>query len=266
MPSVNHQPAITAMPHSQEGNLHRNIEGSRTARRSSGLSVGGINKVSGSDSFLLVVSLLLSGLLTAIALRSPEFGWTAWFSLFPLFLAIQILTPLWAGAAGAVWGLALYVFSVMVIGGGILPSIKSITLVTIIPTIYAFGAARLSHCLSIRPLILALGWIGVELCLTPLGLSEGLLASSQGDSYQHYWISRSLGYVFVAFLIAGANVLLLNILCEVRFRLPRQALSIPQPQSTIFHNISTVSLCRQLAFCRIRSRAPPDPRVFSCQT
>jgi apolipoprotein N-acyltransferase len=210
------------------------------------------------DLFLLATALLLSAFLMACVIGSPAFGWTAWISLFPIFLAIQILSPLWAGAAGAFWGLTLYVFSALVLGGGIAPSVRSVVLVTGIPAVYAFGAARFSRRLGVRPLLLALGWVGVELALTPLGLSEGLLAGSQGDSIQHYWISRSLGYVFIAFLIAGANALLLNILCEIHVRLPRHKSFTFKFTQTAFHIIPTFLPCRQWTCCRIQSRAPPS--------
>lgn len=218
------------------------------------------------DFFLLAVSLLLSAFLMACAIGSPDFGWTAWISLFPLFLAIQIFSPLWAGAAGAFWGLALYIFAALVPGGGIVPSVTSVVLVTGVPAVYACGAARLDRRLAVRPLLLALGWIGVELALIPLGLAEGLLAGSQGDGIQHYWISRSLGYVFIAFLIAGANALLLDILCEIRVRLPDLISFAPRLARTILYIISVFLLRRQLAYCRARTRAPPSSEILSYQT
>ncbi|MFC1475555.1 hypothetical protein ACFLQW_00960 [Candidatus Zixiibacteriota bacterium] len=220
----------------------------------------------GGDLLLLVVSLSLSAMLMAIAISSPDHGWMAWICLLPLFLAIQILSPLGAGIAGAFWGLCFYIFAVIVIGGTISPSLKSLLLLTGAPAIYASGGAYLTRRLGFRPFLLALGWIGVELALIPLGLGAGLLAGTQGDSVHYHWIGRIFGYVFLAFLIAGANVLLLDILCEARLQIPCRILCVTPRESGINHKSSFYLRLRQLADSRARPRAPPGPQILSYQT
>ena len=58
----------------------------------------------------LGVSLVLSALLTAATLRSPDLHWLAWFSFLPLFVALRSLRPMPAALTGGLWGACLYLF------------------------------------------------------------------------------------------------------------------------------------------------------------
>jgi apolipoprotein N-acyltransferase len=71
---------------------------------------------------------------------------------------------------------------------------------------------------------MALGWIGVELALRPLGLHCGLLAGTQGDGFVIRAVGSFAGYVLVAFLVAWVNATLVSVLSEVRlsFSAPRR--------------------------------------------
>ncbi len=251
MPARDHQ---QAQPTGGHGRRNPADDGAGIRKHKLARALG--NGVFGWDLLFLIISLFFSAMLMAIAISSPEYGWMAWLCLLPLFLAIQILVPLWAGIVGAFWGLWLYVFAA-ILGGAISPSIKSLLLLTGAPAIYAYGGACLTRWLGFRPFLLALGWIGVELILIPIGLSNGLLSGIQGESAQYHWISRMFGYVFLAFLIAGANVLLLNILCQVRVRIPHPTSFAQRPTSGKYYITSTSLHIRQLAFCRIHSRDPP---------
>jgi apolipoprotein N-acyltransferase len=70
---------------------------------------------------------------------------------------------------------------------------------------------------------LALGWIGVEFAIRPLGLNYGLLAGTQGDGFMIRVVGSFAGYVLVAFLVALVNATLVSVLSEVRlsFTSPR---------------------------------------------
>ncbi|MCH8253303.1 MAG: hypothetical protein IID36_12715, partial [Planctomycetes bacterium] len=58
----------------------------------------------------MAVSLVVSALLTATALRLPDHHWLAWISFLPLFVVVRSLRPPAAALAGGLWGGCLYVF------------------------------------------------------------------------------------------------------------------------------------------------------------
>jgi hypothetical protein len=172
----------------------------------------------------LLASLLVGAYLMAVAVSRPDHSWLAWTSLLPLLVAIRILAPVKAMACGALWGLSLYVLSV---GGGVVASTSgSLILLTTVPAIYAYLGGRLTRRFGFSPFLLALGWMGVEFALRPLGLDRGLLAGTQGDGALVRLVGGLLGYVFVAFLVAYANALLLSAVSDVRLEIPQARLPV----------------------------------------
>lgn len=191
-----------------------------------------------------------------MAVGSAAYSWLAWFGLLPFFLTIRVLRPIAATLAGALWGICFYYFSSLGAAGVISPTIQSLALLMIVPAFYACFGALLTRRLSFNPLLLALGWIAVEFALKPLGLQEGLLAGTQTNPHLHL-VSRLLGYVFVAFLVACVNASLLAVLSITCLRFPcRNLLAVP-PLSVGYHISQTLLYFRLITVFRGYPRAPP---------
>jgi hypothetical protein len=152
---------------------------------------------------------LLGGWLLSAALQNPEFSLVGWCSLLPLFLAMRVLHPLRASAAAAVWGSSVALFS------PVAPEMASTALFAAVPALYALLGGLLTRRIGFHPLFLGLGWVGVEFALAPISLHNGLLAGSQGNGPFLQFVGSALGYVFVAFLIALVNAVLLVVLAEL---------------------------------------------------
>jgi apolipoprotein N-acyltransferase len=164
-----------------------------------------------------------SAYLMALAMESPQRVWLGWVTLLPLFFAIRVLSPARAFVCGAFWGACLFVFSFAFAQTAISPTPGSFILLALIPAIYAYLGAALTRRVGFSPYLMALGWIGVELALRPLGLHYGLLAGTQGDGLVIRAVGSFAGYVLVAFLVAWVNATLVSVLSEVRlsFSAPR---------------------------------------------
>ena len=169
-----------------------------------------------SGRMLLAGSLLLSALLIALALNAgPHFRLLPWVGLLPLFVAIRACAPRDALLAGALWGASL--FALLSGDGGAVPrTVESFALLAAMPALYAWVCAGLTGRFGFNPLILGLGWVGVECAFQPLGLHNGLLAGTLGDGTFVQVVGGLLGYAFVAFLVAFANALLLSIASDMR--------------------------------------------------
>lgn len=178
-------------------------------------SVAGCTKA-----MVLASSLVGTALLMALALTSPAYSLLAWISLLPLFWAIRFRGPTTAAFCGALWGISLYFFCTVGAAPTIAPTLFSLVLLATVPALYAGLGSLLTRAIGFNPLMLAGGWILVELALKPLRLHHGLLAGSLGDSAQLHWLARLLGYVFVAFLVACANASLLVVLSGARPSFP----------------------------------------------
>lgn len=163
----------------------------------------------------IVFALIVSAYLMALALRAPDARWLGWVTLLPLFLAIRVLAPGYALLAGGCWGLCLSIFTSAGGDAALAPSIRSFALLTAIPGIYAFLGSVITRRVGFSPLLLALGWVGVELALQPLALHNGLLAQTQGNGLVIRAIGNIAGYVLVAFLLAYVNASLLEMLTGV---------------------------------------------------
>ena len=169
-------------------------------------------------SAVLILSLVFSAGLTAVSAASPGFGWVAWMSLLPLFIAIRFLTPRRALACGGLWGLALYGFSLIGTQTITFPSVGSFVLAATVPAAYALLGALLTRRIGFAPLFLGLGWIGVESALSPLGMGHGLVAASQESGWVMNLLANSLGYGLVAFLVVFFNASLFVLLTRVPWR------------------------------------------------
>ncbi|MCH8243835.1 MAG: hypothetical protein IH897_14665, partial [Planctomycetes bacterium] len=178
----------------------------------------------------LGVSLVLSALLTAATLRSPNLHWLAWFSFLPLFVVVRWLRPMMAALAGGLWGACLYSFltagaapEVAAVSTAIAPSGRLLVLFIAIPTVYVGLAARPAWAIGFKLVMLALGWAMVEAVLhlsDASGPHEGLLTGSQGEGLHFHWLARLFGYVATSFLVACANASLVGVVIRARLRFP----------------------------------------------
>ena len=206
---------------------------------------------------LLVLSVMVSAYFMSVAVGSVGFAWLAWISLLPLFLAIRLLAPRKALLCGALWGGCILLFSLVRGDGAISPTLRSLVLLTAVPALYAYLGARLTRRLGFSPLLLALGWVGVEITLRPLGLSRGLLAGTQAGGPVMQLIGGLLGYAFVAFLVAFANAWLLSIASDIRLA-DGQPRYLPRSDDERGWLVPQTSLFLSLLAVRpAQARAPP---------
>jgi apolipoprotein N-acyltransferase len=171
---------------------------------------------------VLALSLVVSALIISASVNSSVSPYLSWFALVPLFLAIGKLKPAIAALSGAFWGVCIYFFSVTADVSYIRPTLLSFGLLAAIPALYTTLGALLTGKIGFNPLVLAIGWIGVEFALRPLGLDNGLLAGTQGQNIVIQQVGRLLGYVFVAFLVAAANASILTVLSNFRLKITFQ--------------------------------------------
>lgn len=162
-----------------------------------------------------VLSLVISAAALSAALRLPGAGWLAWFALLPLFLLIRICSPFRACMGGALWGVSLFVFWGRGLSG-MEHSLLGLALLAAAPAAYAGLGALMTRAIGFSPLLLAIGWVFVELAVDPLSPRPGLLSITQRGSPHLHWISTILGSAFVAFLVAAVNAALLAVISTVR--------------------------------------------------
>ena len=215
----------------------------------------------------LGVSLVLSALLTAAALRLPDLHWLAWISFLPLFVVVRSLRPPAAALAGGFWGGCLYLFcsagptpTVDTAGLVIAPSVWLLALLIVIPAVYVGLAARSARAIGFKLLMLAIGWTLIEAVLhfhNPSAPHEGLLTGSQGDSAHLHWFARLLGYVSTAFLVACANVSLVGILSGTRLRLPARRSLAGSPDAVGWLPSQVVLAIQSWPLRQGYPRAPP---------
>lgn len=148
----------------------------------------------------------------ALALRSADARWLGWVALLPLLCSVRLFGPLGAAAAGAFWGtcLALFLPAVGAVSG------TSIALQALVMAAYAGLGSAVTRRAGFSPLLLGVGWVGVELLLAPLAGRYGLLAATQGaDGLFVRTIGQVAGWLLVAFLLAYINASLLEMLTAV---------------------------------------------------
>ena len=184
--------------------------GVKTRQSSAGEERSGIARTAG-----LALLLAASAYLMALSLRLEDARWLGWITLLPLFLSIRVLCPLESMLAGGFWGLMLAAFSSHGSDASLVPGFRSYALLTLVPALYAAVASRVTRQVGFHPLLLGLGWVGVELALQPLTVRNGLLAATQGDGLAIRAIGHLGGYLCVAFLVAYVNASLLEMLTVV---------------------------------------------------
>lgn len=160
-------------------------------------------------------ALMISAFMMTLALQADNARWLGWVTLLPLFLAIQRLGTVRAALAGSYWGICLAAFSSWGPHSLIEISGLSLGLIALVTGGYAFVGSHITRRVGFSPLLLAMGWVGVEFALQPLTSHNGLLACTQGDGLFVRTIGQVAGYVLVAFLIAYVNATIFEILTDV---------------------------------------------------
>ncbi len=161
---------------------------------------------------LIGASLAAGAGLLALALRSADARWLGWVALLPLLCSVRLFGPLGAAAAGAFWGMCLALF---------LPAAGAVSGTSIAPqalvmAAYAGLGSAVTRRAGFSPLLLGVGWVGVELLLAPLSGRFGLLAATQGaDGLFVRTVGQVAGWLLVAFLLAYINASLLEMLTAV---------------------------------------------------
>jgi apolipoprotein N-acyltransferase len=207
----------------------------------------------------LGASLVLSAYGAACAAQGGLPLWVGWVALVPVFVAIRALRPILAMLCGALWGASLFVFT----SGASEPGHPLVVglLLTVVPAAYAYLAAYVTRWIGFSPFVLGVGWMGVELALAPVGLHNGLLSATQGDTALMDYIGRALGYVLVAFLVAYINALLVEVLGRVPLRLPRPRWAAARDDAEILLRSQIVGCLSLVALQPSHPRAPPHRSV-----
>ncbi len=204
----------------------------------------------------LLVSLLLSAWLLASVLESGFAFWLGTLAMLPLLRSIQTLSPVDAARAGGFWGALLYLFcsgpTHATIAAGFLP----LLLLIFVPAMYCGLGAWATRRSAFNPIMLALGWTLVELCLRPLSLRYGLLISG-GDSITGGIVGRLFGYVVVSVLVVFSSASLLLVLDRLRLKLWKPAITITFDDTGLFVQPLVSLYAPSLEFNPSRPRAPP---------
>lgn len=205
----------------------------------------------------LSAALLLSALGMAFAIASPQHWWLGWTALLPMFHAIRVLSPRRAAISGALWGGALFAFCVSLFDTPVPTTLGAGATLVAAPALYAFLGARLTAQIGFSPYLLALGWMGVEFALAPVGLRHGLLASTQDGGVLLSAFGSFTGYVLIAFVVAYINAALLSALHQVgaAARSARVFVRTGDDPKPIVVDEAFQELLLQV--CRARPRAPP---------
>ena len=164
---------------------------------------------------LMGLSLAVSATFMALAIEAPQHFWLGWISLLPLLQAARALSPLGAFGAGSFWGASLFAASAAMGSNNIEFGVSSLAILTLGSALYACFGALLTRRVGFSPYLMALGWVGVEFCLRPVGLEHGLLAGTQGDGMLIRVAGSFAGYFIIAFLVAYINASLLSVLHKV---------------------------------------------------
>ncbi|MEK6677015.1 MAG: hypothetical protein AABZ47_15355 [Planctomycetota bacterium] len=204
----------------------------------------------------LVASLALSAVLMALSLGSVTYWWLGWVTLVPLFLAIRVCRPTIATAAGAFWGFSLYLSSYAFTQNPLPHGWVSALLLTIAPAIYAAVFSAITQRKGFQPLLLGLGWAGLELVLKPLAIHNGLLAGTQGNNVVIHTVGQIGGYVLVAFLVALFNASLISVIAEMRISVSssRPLVLIPPKKELLLGQEPKIS---RFFLPPLQPRAPP---------
>jgi len=207
---------------------------------------------------LFGVALATSANLMALAIQAPEHFWLGWVTLLPLMQAARILNPARAFGAGMFWGSSLFAASALMGSQGVEFTATSLAILALGPALYACFGAWLTARVGFSPYLMALGWVGVEFCLRPVGLEHGLLAGTQGDGMLLRVAGSFAGYFLVAFFVAYINASLLSVLHSVSGSVSSLRLVSGAGGPIGLLALLEIPFIPSRVFCISRPRAPPS--------
>jgi hypothetical protein len=216
-----------------------------------------ILRVLWSSAVLWVAALAGSACLLTIALAAPEYSWLSWISLVPIFAVMRVLDPWRALACGGLWGIVFYSLLVTTSSVHVPLEFLPALVLTGAPALYVTLGAALTRRVGYNALLLALGWLGVELSLRPLDLGGGLLVHAHGNGAILQLAGGLLGYGFVAVIVALANAAILAAISAVCVKVQAVGISIQLPglRTCAFDDDS--SHRTKLFLFELFARAPP---------
>ncbi|UCG33975.1 MAG: hypothetical protein JSU68_04925 [Phycisphaerales bacterium] len=183
-------------------------------------------------------------------------GWLCWVGLLPVFLAIRIVRPGAAMMAGGLWGGSLFV-TLAFLGDGIPLTLRSLGLMVVIPALYCGSGVCVTRRVGFNPLVLGLGWVGVELALGWLGLCRGLLTGAGSQGPVIAVAGRVLGYACAAFLIAYLNALLVSLAADLRLTGSEPREVAAGDDGRALGLLDDSAWCPIPIICSMQPRAPP---------
>lgn len=129
-------------------------------------------------------------------------------ALFPLFAVIRYMHPKAAVSAGAFWALLL---ALIFQGGSDLGLINYLPAVIWIGAVglYCGGGAWFTRRFGFSPIILAVGWVVMELALKALLISVPAEMIAVSNNSVTQVIATALGYICVALIIVILNATLI---------------------------------------------------------
>jgi len=213
----------------------------------------------GSTAGITALSSAVGGaFLMAAAITIPTaHPWLGWLALAPLLRVIQVQAPRIALLSGVTWAAAILLFSRWLEHQPLVTHWLQVGAFCLLPGLFAYAAAQLRRQVGFCPLVVAVGWMAVELLLRPLGLQHGLLAVTQGDSLLVGVVGQAFGYVLVAFVLAFSSAALLSLLGALRFG-PWQSYEWVGVAPKRAASPAPVRVLNHLHFIRpSRPRAPP---------
>lgn len=220
----------------------------------------------------LLLAIVISAYLLTVSSVRPQASWVIWLALVPLFTAIRIYGPVRAGVCGAMWSLSLFGFSWLFSVGSFRVDfsaasavahpaswIANFSMLTALaaPALFAAAASALTRWIGFSPLILAVGWLGVELVASPLVPPPTVPAWLAVQHPIFETVARALGYAFVALLAAYINGWIVEGLTRLpRYRSdPRRFFARARQVLIRVSQNDFPVWCRDLAPCS--ARAPP---------
>lgn len=196
---------------------------------------------------LMLGSLGLGGALLALGTVPHSAPWLGWLALVPLFICIRFSTVRFAFLGGLTWGLSFCVLSEVIhLESAATWSWTTLITLSLASGLYALGGTYASKKRGFDPVLLALGWCGVELLVAPFGFKHGLLLSTQESNAAVYVLANLGGFVFAAFLVAFFIASILAVLTDERLR-------------------SVGRVIRSFTGVRLRNVPPVDSRWFRTQ-
>jgi len=145
---------------------------------------------------------LVGGALVGGAVAEPGRAVWAWAGLFCLFGLIRLLKPRRAAVAGAAWVVAWFALAFHARPELAEQSVSALIGSVLAVSLFCGLASAVTRAYRFDPLIIALGWMGVELSLAPLNIHLGLVASTQTAGWLFHLVAQTMGYTLVAFVVA----------------------------------------------------------------